>query len=70
MTTPYTAGDQVSWDWGQGSASGTVIEVFTDRVEKTIKGTTVTRNAADDNPAYLIEQDDGDQVLKSHSELA
>lgn len=30
----------------------------------------MTRNADADNPAYLIEQDDGSQVLKSESELS
>ena len=35
----------------------------------TIKGTDVSRNATDKEPAYLIEQDDGDRVLKSHSEI-
>jgi hypothetical protein len=34
-----------------------------------MKGTTVTRAADRNNPAYLIEQEDGDAVLKSHSEL-
>jgi hypothetical protein len=43
--------------------------VFTEHVSRTIKGSEVTRNASDDNPAYLIEQDDDDRVLKSHSEL-
>ena len=68
--TPYDTGDQVSWNWGQGTATGTVVDVFTSRVEKTIKGSTITRNASTDNPAYLIEQDDGDRALKSHSELS
>ena len=44
-------------------------EVFTERVSRTIKGSEITRNATEDDPAYLIEQDDGDRVLKSHSEL-
>lgn len=65
----FDKGDAVRWNWGQGQASGTVVEVFTDRVEKQIKGSTITRNADDDNPAYLIEQEDGDRVLKSQSEL-
>lgn len=68
MTTHHK-GDSVTWSWGQGEASGTVVEVFTDRVEKQIKGSKITRNADDDNPAYLLEQEDGDRVLKSHSEL-
>jgi hypothetical protein len=66
----YRQGDTVTWNWGQGEASGKVVEVFTDRVEKRIKGSKVTRNADDDNPAYLLEQEDGDRVLKSHSELS
>lgn len=65
----YAKGDEVKWSWGQGEATGTVQEVFTRRVSRTIKGNEVTRNADEDNPAYLIEQDDGDRVLKSESEL-
>ena len=38
-------------------------------MEKTIAGTEVVRDADEDNPAYLVEQDDGDRVLKSESEL-
>ena len=44
-------------------------EHFTEKVTRTIKGSEITRNADEENPAYLIEQDDGDQVLKSESEL-
>ncbi|MEL6619026.1 MAG: HVA1 family protein, partial [Pseudomonadota bacterium] len=33
-------------------------------------GTAVTHNASADNPAFLIEQEDGDLVLKSASELS
>ena len=62
-------GDDVSWNWGNGTASGTVKQVYTERVSKTLKGAEVVRDASEDNPAYLIEQDDGDQVLKSDSEL-
>lgn len=62
-------GSKVEWDWGTGTATGKVAEVFTERVERTIKGTRVTRDADKDNPAYLITQEDGDRVLKSHSEL-
>jgi len=65
----YSKGDTVKWNWGQGDASGTVKEVFTDTVTRTIKGNEIKRKATEDNPAYLIEQDDGDRVLKSESEL-
>ena len=66
----YDQGDTVEWNWGSGTATGTVQESFTERVTRTIKGTEVTRDADADNPAYLIEQDDGDRVLKSESELS
>ena len=65
----FSKGDRVKWNWGSGSAEGTVQAVYKDRVEKEIKGSTVTRNADADNPAYLIQQDDNDRVLKSHSEV-
>ena len=69
MASSYNKGDRVSWEWGNGRAEGKVAETFTEKVTRTIKGSEVTRNASDDEPAYLIEQDDGDRVLKSHSEL-
>ncbi|MEM9794909.1 MAG: DUF2945 domain-containing protein [Pseudomonadota bacterium] len=64
-----SVGDRVEWDWGGGTASGKVTECFTDKVTRTIKGNEVTRNASDDAPAFMIEQEDGDRVLKSESEL-
>ena len=66
----YDTGTEVEWEWGSGSATGTVQEVFTEKVTRTIKGNEVTRDASEDEPAYMIEQDDGDRVLKSHSELS
>jgi hypothetical protein len=65
----YQQGDRVEWQWGNGSATGTIQEKFTSKVTRTIKGSEITRNATEDEPAYLIEQEDGDQVLKSHSEV-
>jgi hypothetical protein len=69
MSDKYSENTRVEWDWGGGTGEGKVREVFTEHVSRTIKGSEVTRNASDDNPAYLIEQDDDDRVLKSHSEL-
>jgi hypothetical protein len=66
----YSKGDTVEWNWGSGTAIGKVQEAFTSRVTRTLQGNEVTRDADDDNPAYLIEQDDGDRVLKSESELS
>lgn len=67
--TGYSTGTRVKWKWGNGHGYGEVQERFTDDVERTIKGNTVKREASGDEPAYLIEQEDGDQVLKSHSEV-
>lgn len=69
MADDYSAGDRVKWKWGDGYGEGKVTEKFTSKVTRTIDGTEVTRNASDDEPAYLVEQDDGDRVLKSGSEL-
>ncbi len=66
----YESGDSVKWRWGDGTGTGKVVERFTDDVTKTIKGTEVKRKASQEDPAYLIEQSDGDQVLKSGSELS
>lgn len=62
-------GDNVKWKWGNGWGQGKITEVFTVKVTRSISGTEVVRNATQDDPAYLIEQEDGDQVLKSNSEL-
>jgi len=66
----FQTNTRVQWNWGEGTGSGYVREVFRDRVTRTLEGTDVTRNASDDDPAYLIEQDDGAEVLKSHNELS
>ncbi|MBV2358403.1 DUF2945 domain-containing protein [Thalassococcus sp. CAU 1522] len=65
----FSKGDAVAWSWGNGTGKGTITEVFTEKVTRTISGTEVTRKASKDDPAYLIEQDDGDEVLKSASEI-
>lgn len=65
----YDEGDRVEWDWGQGTATGKVVKKYTRKITLKIKGKEVTRDADDDNPAYRIEQEDGDEVLKKGSEL-
>lgn len=59
----------VSWSWGNGNATGKIIDRYESKVTRTIKGSEITRNGDKDDPAYLIEQDDGDEVLKLSSEL-
>ncbi len=70
MTDKYQKGSWVEWNWGNGTGKGKVQESFTSKITKSIDGNDVTRDADEDNPAYLIEQEDGDRVLKSHSELS
>jgi hypothetical protein len=66
----FRKGSQVTWNWSGSTASGKIVERFTKKVSRTIKGTEVTREASQKEPAYLIEQEDGDKVLKSRSELS
>ena len=69
MAKSYNVGTKVEWDWGNGTGTGKVETVYTEKVTRKIKGTEVTREADSDSPVYYIKQDDGDSVLKSHSEL-
>lgn len=62
-------GTKVKWNWGSGTATGKVIETYTESITKTIKGSTVKRKGEEGNKALLIEQEDGDKVLKSESEV-
>lgn len=69
MAKGFEEGSRVEWDWGNGTGAGKVTERFTEKVTRTIKGSQITRDASSDEPAYMIEQEDGDRVLKSHSEV-
>lgn len=69
MSQAYQTNTKVEWDWGGGTADGYVRKVFRETTTQTLKGSEVTRHGSDDNPAYLIEQQDGDQVLKLHTEV-
>ncbi|MGB3848809.1 MAG: DUF2945 domain-containing protein [Tunicatimonas sp.] len=62
-------GSTVRWKWGNGSAQGKVKETFAEEVTKTIKGSEITRKGESGNKALLIEQEDGDEVLKLESEV-
>ncbi|MEO0771953.1 MAG: DUF2945 domain-containing protein [Pseudomonadota bacterium] len=64
-----SVGDTVEWDWGNGTGTGTVEKKYTQKITHKIKGSEVTRDASDDEPAFLIKQDDGDEVLKSVTEI-
>ncbi|MEN3794128.1 DUF2945 domain-containing protein [Fulvimarina sp. MAC3] len=65
----FQKGQYVAWDWGNGEAKGKVQDHWAESVTKTIDGSEITRHGEEGNEAYLIEQDDGSQVLKLASEL-
>ena len=62
-------GDKVEWNWGNGTGTGKVTQIYHRKTTRTIKGSEVTRDASESEPAYLIEQDDGDTVLESCTEV-
>jgi len=62
-------GSQVRWKWGSSTATGKVVERFGRTVTRTLKGSKVTKRGSEETPAFLIEQDDGDRVLKLSTEL-
>ena len=62
-------GTQVTWTWGSSTASGKVTEVHHEKVTRKSKGSEISRNGSDDDPAYVIEQEDGTTVLKLQSEV-
>ena len=62
-------GSKVTWKWGSSTAEGKVAEVHREKVTRQIKGESISRNGTKDDPAYLIEQEDGGKVLKLRSEV-
>ena len=71
MSNPnsYQTGTNVQWDWGNGKGKGKIDERFEREVKRTIDGSEITRKGSEDDPAYLIKQEDGGKVLKLGSEL-
>lgn len=71
MSNPesFRTGQHVRWSWGNGTGTGQIEERFERDVTRSLQGSEITRNGDSDNPAYLIKQDDGHQVLKRGSEL-
>lgn len=64
-----TEGTKVKWNWGKGTATGKVQDIFERRITTTIKGTEVTRNGEPGNRALFIKQENGDEVLKLENEV-
>lgn len=65
----FQTNQYVQWNWGNGTGKGQITERFEREVTRTLQGTEVTKDGDEDNPAYLIKQEDGDEVLKRGSEL-
>jgi hypothetical protein len=65
----FQTNQYVKWNWGNGTARGQVKDRFEREITRTLQGAEVTRNGDSENPAYLIRQEDGDEVLKRGSEL-
>ena len=65
----YRTSEYVKWSWGNGEGKGQIKERFEKEVTRKLQGSEITKKGGDDDPAYLIEQEDGDQVLKLGSEL-
>ena len=65
----FQSDQYVQWDWGNGTAKGQITERFEREVTRTLQGSEITKQGSEDNPAYLIKQDDGDKVLKLGSEI-
>ena len=65
----YATNTKIKWPWGNGEGKGKIREVHHDTLTRKIKDAEVTRHGTDENPAYLIEQEDGDEVIKLHSEV-
>ena len=66
----YRSDQYVKWNWGNGEGHGQIKERFEREVTRTLQGSEVTKDGDGDNPAYLIKQEDGDEVLKLGSELS
>lgn len=65
----YREGSKVKWKWGSGYGHGKIKSAFEKSVTREIDGSEVTRNGSKDDPAYYIEVDDGNNVLKLQSEI-
>lgn len=62
-------GTKVKWEWGNGTAEGTVESTHTEKITRTIDGNEVTRKGEEGNKALVIKQEDGSKVLKSENEV-
>jgi hypothetical protein len=62
-------GDSVQWKYGKGTGTGKVTKIYSEPITLKLGETDITRNGSEENPALLIVQTDGSQVLKLASEV-
>lgn len=62
-------GSRVAWAWQGRLIQGKVVAVYSERVQKVIKGKLITRNGSKERPAYLVVSDAGNEALKLSTEL-
>ena len=65
----FQTSQYVKWKWGDGYGKGQIKDRFEEDVTRKLQGSEVTKQGTEYNPAYLVEQEDGDEVLKLGSEL-
>jgi hypothetical protein len=63
-------GTQVQWKWGSSHAEGEVVERHESEITRQIDGSEIKRKGTADNPALVIEQSDGQRVVKLQSEVS
>lgn len=63
-------GTRVQWAWGNGTAEGKVVSKHESSLERDLGGSSVVRHGSAEDPALLIRQDDGQEVLKLESEVS
>lgn len=69
MSNDYQEDAKVKWKWGSGYGHGVVQSRFTKKVTRIIDGSEVTRDGSDEDPAYYVRVEEGNNVLKLGSEL-
>ncbi|OBZ72911.1 hypothetical protein A0H81_06750 [Grifola frondosa] len=67
MADKIHEGQDVSWRWGGGNATGKIAGIVEGKAEVTSnKGNTVSRNAREGDPAVKIARDGNDVVKLAH----
>lgn len=65
----FQVGDRVQWSWGEGEAVGVIQEIIKEPITLELRGTMVRCEGSEEDPAFLIRQDDGDELVKRSSEV-